>query len=37
MMTGRCIAVRLDGSVLMRWELDASDALPAALAPGLDR
>lgn len=28
-------AVHLDGSVLTRWEMDASDALPAMLAPGL--
>jgi hypothetical protein len=29
--------VHADGSLLMRWEVDASDALPAALAPGLDK
>lgn len=28
-------AVYADGSLLVRWEVDASDALPATLAPGL--
>jgi hypothetical protein len=30
-------AVRPDGSLLTEWEVDASDALPATLAPGLDK
>lgn len=30
-------AVRPDGSLLTGWEVDASDALPAKLAPGLDK
>lgn len=32
-----CTAVRPDGSVLARWEVDASDALPAALPAGLQK
>ena len=32
-----CAAVGADGSVMVRWEVDASDALPATLAPGLEK